>query len=159
MRHLVSTYLSTYPYNLPVEAGFEIKSGATIRSYKHDLYYRVHVRPREFDFGNLINTEVQELSVWNANFEPVFLQALSAVSQPGVTVTFPNGVSAPYTIKPTEELILTVTAFISGPPAIDADFSLTIDGIEYPVHASRSAHPAVAVPAELEVAGRRLVRV
>ena len=50
------------------------------------------------------------------------MQALSAVSQPGVTVRSRPGVSAPYTIKPTEELSLTVTAFIAGPPVINADF-------------------------------------
>ena len=133
IRYLDKTFLSTYPYNLLVEAGWEIQTDARTHSYKDNLYYRVHVRPRVMDFGNLINTEVADLVVWNANFEPVFLQSLSAVSQPGVTVAFPTGVTAPYTIKPTEELLLTVTAFIDGPPVINGEFDLVIDGITYPV--------------------------
>lgn len=135
MRPFVRTFASAYPYNLPVDAGFETKTAMQAKGYKFDLYYRVHIKPRILDYGNLINTEVKDLEIWNAFFEPVWLSNSGAPTQPGIELGNPDGVSIPYTVKPNELTVFKVTAFLSGPPSIDGKFTLTIDGVVYEISA------------------------
>jgi hypothetical protein len=133
MRPFTNAFVWTPPYNLPVDAGLEAKAGSTKVTYKHDLYFRVHVKPALIDFGNLINTEVRDVVVWNATFAFQFLSQTTSPTQPGVTFALPDGLALPYILKPLEEVITKVEANISGPPSIDSEFTFTISGFVYRV--------------------------
>lgn len=126
---------------LPVSQHSVVKQGSYAISYKQDFYYRVHVRPQSIDFGNLLNDEVETVTIWNAFFEPVLMGSPSLPTQPGLDVALPAGLTTPYVLKPTEEVLFTVTASVSGPPSIDATFTVEIDGVEY----------------EVEMTGRRIL--
>lgn len=133
MRAFTRAFTWTAPYNLPVSAGLGQKPGEKALSYLDDLYYRVHVKPRLIDFGNLINTEIRPLVIWNATFEFQLMLTPTESTQPGISMALPADVATPYVLKPTEEIVADVKADIEGPPTVDSTFTLTIGGTAYVV--------------------------
>ncbi|MFL0802457.1 MAG: hypothetical protein K6L81_01980 [Agarilytica sp.] len=100
------------------------------RSTTHfeNFYFRVHVEPREIDFGNLLSTEQRTVSIWNAHLTPVQISSFSAPQQAGVVVVSnPIGVY-PYTLGLLDQIDTVFEITREGPPVISSDAIWVIQG-------------------------------
>lgn len=104
-----------------------------------DYYYRVHVRPRVIELGNLLSTQVRDVEVWSAYFEPQLLSSLSQVGTDGITLTQPQ--VPPTSFAALEARTYTLNISTNGAPVINALYTFNFP----------TDHPT------LTVTGRRVV--
>lgn len=100
--------------------------GAKARSYTDDYYYRIHVSPNPLEFGNLVTTTTQSVIIWNAYFETKTLS--SALLTNGDGISIPSPVAVPSNLAPLRYLTYDVTAYMDGPPLMDATYTVIIGG-------------------------------
>lgn len=125
--------------NLPIqeiEASFD---GWKAPSFLDDYYYRVHVRPGVIELGNLLSTQVRDVEVWSAYFEPQLLSSLSQVGTDGITLTQPQ--VPPTSFAALEARTYTLNISTNGAPVINALYTFNF----------QTDHPT------LTVTGRRVV--
>jgi hypothetical protein len=100
-----------------------------VHDYTDDWYYRIHVIPQTIDFGNLQTTQTEQFLVWNAFFDARELTSVAFTPPPGLSLELPAGVEPlPYDIKPLEVLTFEITGTTAGPPIIEGEIDLVIDG-------------------------------
>lgn len=95
-----------------------------------DWYYRIHVVPGSFDFGNMVGDQQRTVLVWNAFFDGRELTAFSLEGDAGVTT---DPVTVPSTFGPLEERSYVFDVSVVGSPVLAADASWTIDGVTFVV--------------------------
>lgn len=105
--------------NLPIDLEPKTTSVAwRMPTFLDDYYYRVHVRPGVLELGNLLSTQVRDVEVWSAYFEPQLLSSLSQVGTDGITLTQPQ--VPPTSFAALESRIYTLNISTNGSPVIDA---------------------------------------
>lgn len=111
----------------PVGANGTARDGFALQSYVEDFYDRIHVTPALLDLGNLVTTQVRQVSVWNAwRSRSVQLQQLTAQGADGIAITGQD--APPLAFTPLQERVWTVSVSTSGPPNIDATLSWIFAG-------------------------------
>lgn len=135
-----SGYAATVTNNLPI--GVEpraVVSSWRMPTFLDDYYYRVHVRPGVLELGNLLSTQVRDVEVWSAYFEPQLLSSLSQVGTDGITLTQPQ--VPPTSFAALEARTYTLNISTNGAPVINALYTFNFP----------TDHPT------LTVTGRRVV--
>lgn len=126
----------------PIQSHVVARDGYKVGSFFEDYYFRIHIKPRSIDVGNVLGQQLRTVSYWNAfPFNSVVLQQAEIVGDAGIFVDLPPGVTIPYESPPLEELTFGITVTLSGPPSVDAAFVINADGVTYSV----------------EIKGRRIV--
>jgi hypothetical protein len=126
--------------NLPIDLEPKAASVAwRMPTFLDDYYYRVHVRPGVIELGNLLSTQVRDVEVWSAYFEPQLLSSLSQVGTDGITLTQPQ--VPPTFFAALEARIYTLNISTNGAPVINALYTFNFP----------TDHPT------LTVTGRRVV--
>lgn len=101
--------------------------GVLIGSYFDDYYFRIHLTPRVMALGNLLQTELRTIDVWNGwPAHPVALGSVTTTGGDGITVTAPGAL--PMTFAPLQERLWDVTVDLTGPPVIDASIRYDFGG-------------------------------
>jgi hypothetical protein len=100
-------------------------TGELAGRYLDDWYFRVHVIPRGYDLGNLLQSESRNVLVWNANFAVVDLDDISATGDEGISIV--AGPLAPHTYEPLEERTYTFQFGLDGPAQIRAEYLFEFD--------------------------------
>jgi len=108
-------------------------------SFLDDFYHRVHIIPGRIDVGNLLSTQVRQVEVWSAYFEPQLLSSVSQVGTDGITLTQPQ--VPPTSFAALEARVYTLNISTNGAPVIDARYTFNFP----------TDHPT------LTVIGRRVV--
>lgn len=104
--------------NLPIQESEATFDGWKAPSFLDDYYYRVHVRPGVIELGNLLSTQVRDVEVWSAYFEPQLLSSLSQVGTDGITLTQPQ--VPPTSFAALEARTYTLNISTNGAPVINA---------------------------------------
>lgn len=105
-------YAGALTNNAPIEASPRALTGVHAHGYEDDFYYRIHINPPAFDFGNALPPITVETEVWNAYRET---QNLLSITPPeGVTLT-PD---APLVFGQLHREVLEVHVSADGPPTI-----------------------------------------
>lgn len=107
---------------LPVAAYPVARTAMQTGAWSYDYYYRIHMYPLTIDAGNVGSDRQFQLTMWNADFVAHTISAIN-MSQAGVIVTPPS--SLPLTVKPLQEITLTVTVSSEGSSVIDSDITFT----------------------------------
>lgn len=124
---------------LPISEVEETADAWRMPSFLDDYYYRVHVRPGVIELGNLLSTQVRDVEVWSAYFEPQLLSSLSQVGTDGITLTQPQ--VPPTSFAALEARTYTLNISTNGAPVINALYTFNFP----------TDHPT------LTVTGRRVV--
>ncbi len=109
--------------NLPVsQQELAISGEGPIPSFERDYYYRIHVIPTDIDLGNVIVDQLHDVEVWNAY--PASAQNLAAlVITGGDGLLLEDPVDPPTVYAPLESRMHVLTAYVAGPPVVDATFT------------------------------------
>lgn len=124
---------------LPISEVEETADAWRMPSFLDDYYYRVHVRPGVIELGNLLSTQVRDVEVWSAYFEPQLLSSVSQVGTDGITLTQPQ--VPPTSFTALEARTYTLNISTNGAPVINALYTFNFP----------TDHPT------LTVTGRRVV--
>jgi len=124
---------------LPISEVEETADAWRMPSFLDDYYYRVHVWPGVIELGNLLSTQVRDVEVWSAYFEPQLLSSLSQVGTDGITLTQPQ--VPPTSFAALEARTYTLNISTNGAPVINALYTFNFP----------TDHPT------LTVTGRRVV--
>lgn len=112
---------------------------ATVQeTFFDDWYNRIHIIPRQIDLNNVITDQTRQIELWNAYLDEKLLSNTVFPPTQGLTVTSP--VSTPYSIRPLETLMYTVSVSSDGPPVINVILEWVIEGevdIQVPVTGRR----------------------
>lgn len=103
----------------PVEANGIVKSGIVSGSYFDDYYNRIHITPSELNLGNIVSTQSQTVTLWNAYLTPVTLLEINGV-QEGVAIT---GEEPAYEFVALQEASWDVSVTPDGPFVLDAQLN------------------------------------
>lgn len=115
---------------LPVQAtGARALNGWRARMYSDDYYYRIHVAPPVFDFGNLVSAQTADFFIWNANFEPRTLLETTGVGE-GVSIAPPAPL--PLRLATLKESLWKLSVTPDGPSTIDETIGWRVDVGEAP---------------------------
>lgn len=107
--------------NLPIEVlPRESVAGSRMPTFLDDYYYRVHIRPGVVALGNLLSTQVREVEVWSAHFEPQLLASVGASGTDGINLTQPQVAPTYFAALEARTYILNVST--NGSPVIDARY-------------------------------------
>lgn len=106
-------------------------AGSKSTDFFNDWYNRIHVIPSATDLGNLVSTQSQDVSLWNAYLTQKPFTGITITGTAGITVTPPTGVTPPTTLAASQFITYTITLDIAGPPVVDTVITYTIDGVEY----------------------------
>lgn len=98
-----------------------------------DWYFRIHVDPSSIDLGNVVATQTRSILVWNAFLTTVSLTDQVNTGFDGITLTTPPGSAPPRVIQPLQYWTYSVQVDMTGPPTIDANFRVTVAGLNYDV--------------------------
>ncbi len=122
-----------------VGASPEAIAGWKVGTYVDDFYYRIHIRPAPLDLGNLVDTQVVSLKVWNAFFMP---QLLGSIEDVGEGMNLAGPAALPVAFGALQEQDWSVTVTRDGPARIDSTLRWIF---------------SASVPATLRVTGNRIV--
>jgi hypothetical protein len=111
----------SFTNNAPVDTITSTAQGFKGNTFFDDYYFRVHIRPKVIDVGNLISTQQRQFEVWNAHFES---KTLSAINKSGTYagLELSDAPLPPAMYGPLQSYVYTLTAKVSGDPVIDAIF-------------------------------------
>lgn len=87
-------------------------------NYTDDFYYRIHIKPRRLDLGNITSSQTSNVAVWNAWLEPRLLQSIDIIDGDGISVTGPGGVPQSYAAL--AEKVWQVAVSTDGTSVLDA---------------------------------------
>ncbi len=108
----------------PVQAtGVRALDGWHGRMYSDDYYYRIHVAPQVFDFGNLVSSQQTEFFVWNAILE------ITGLTE-GINIQPPSPL--PLSLAALEESTWKLSVTPDGPSTIDETIGWRVDIGEAP---------------------------
>lgn len=123
----------TFAAYAPPPPSFAI-SAYELRGFAYDFFYRIYITPSFVNAGNIVGTQQQSVTVWNAYPEAsVTLEAAAVTGDAGTSVSVPFGLVFPYEMKPTEEVVFTLAIGQNGPPNVDATLTFTVEGFGYEV--------------------------
>lgn len=111
---------------LPISEVTETSQSWRHPSFLDDYYYRVHVRPGVIELGNLLSTQVRDVEVWSAYFEPQLLSSLSQVGTDGITLTQPQVPPTSFAALEARTYVLNIST--NGAPVIDALYTFNFPG-------------------------------
>jgi hypothetical protein len=89
-------------------------------SFLDDYYYRVHVIPGSIDLGNLLSSQVRQVEVWSAHFEPQLLSSLTVTDADGITLSQPK--VPPTYFAALESRTYSLSVSTNGSPVINAEY-------------------------------------
>lgn len=113
--------------NLPVSQQANPQIGVQAGGFGWmDWYDRIHLIPGVLALGNLVQSQVRTIEVWNAWQVPKRLASVAGVGTEGLTLTEP--VAAPTTFGALESRLYTLSISLTGPPTIDAGYTFTFAG-------------------------------
>lgn len=101
----------------PVAAAPRSAAGWLAKAFGGDWYETIHITPATLDVGNVVDTQVTELLVWNAYFQPRTLTAIDGIEE-GMELEGPGDL--PVTFGALEEQTWTISITRDGPGTIDA---------------------------------------
>lgn len=133
-----ASMLSVGPSELDYTPPTVITGSAVPAQMFHDLwYYRVHLFPAQISLGNLSGNVQREVVLWNANFNPV---TLSAVTAAGDGVTYQTDATVPGPMAPLEYQRYTLLVSGDGPSIVEGSITYVVDGVSYvvPINGMRS---------------------
>lgn len=105
-----------------------------LEGYSYDFYYRIYITPSAINAGNVLSRHESTVFVWNAfPYQSKTLTSAAVAGDSGTSVELPFGMSLPYEIRPLQEIEFGVVVGLSGPPNINATFTLSIEGEDYVV--------------------------
>lgn len=125
--------------NLPITEVAQNFLGAKAPSFLDDYYYRVHIKPGIIALGNLLSSQVRNVEVWSAYFNPKMLSSVGQSGADGITLTQPE--TPPTYFAALESRTYTLNISTNGPPIVDAIYTFNFSD-ESPT---------------LEITGRRVV--
>lgn len=124
--------LGSRAVNQPVSEAARQRLGSFQASINDFFYNRIIIEPSALDVGNLVSSQVRDVRVWNAypsSSKPV--ASFNIVNPEGVGVVQPD--TAPFTLKPLQEVTYVVSVTTNGPPIIDSALQWSIAGKTYAV--------------------------
>ncbi|MFC5525208.1 hypothetical protein ACFPPA_05575 [Rhodanobacter ginsengisoli] len=133
---------STVVSPMPVIEHPTVRSGALLRSYFEDFYYRVYITPTRLDLGNLVTAQTRSITVWNAwPDQSQSLTDLQMIGADGITATGEGAL--PLAFNPLQQRVWQVSVDTIGPAVIDATLSWLFAGLD-PVEASITGNRLIA---------------
>jgi hypothetical protein len=108
------------------QVGFEADSFGFLHWYN-----RIHVTPLTLALGNLISSQVREISLFSTYFVDRTLNDVTLGNGDGLVLTEPA--ATPLTLAPWQELIYELAISTDGPPTIDATILFDTDVIDITV--------------------------
>ena len=102
----------------------EIESSFTswrMPTFLDDYYYRVHVLPGVLPLGNLLSSQVRNVEVWSAYFEPQLLSSVDSVGTDGLNLAEPEAAPTYFAALESRTYVLSVST--NGSPVIDAAYT------------------------------------
>lgn len=100
----------------PVSTTPRALAGWRAPGFVDDWYYRVHIRPSPLELGNVLETQVTALKVWNAYLVPQLLTGISGLEE-GILLTGPGGPPTAFAALQEQDWQASVTR--DGPGRID----------------------------------------
>jgi hypothetical protein len=119
--------------NLPISAEPKNTQTGTVADSFGFLhwYNRIHVTPLTLALGNLISSQVREISLFSTYFVPRTLNDVTLANGEGLVLTEPA--ATPLVLAPWQELVYELAVSTDGPPVIDATVSYDVDVIDLAV--------------------------
>jgi hypothetical protein len=105
-----------YTANVSVPAQRAL-AGVRQQSYMDDFYYRVHITPGALALGNVISTQIAQISLWNAWLVQRTLNSVSGLDE-GLALS--GQPTPPLVYEPTQERIYNLSIGVDGPAVLDA---------------------------------------
>lgn len=115
---LIASANRTIPAAIPAMAAES--TGTLAEGFSRDWYNRIHVTPNKVDVGNLITTQVKDVKVWNAYFQPKTLAQVLESADAGTTLSQPT--AAPFAFKPLQEVTYGLSVSPNGPPKVESEY-------------------------------------
>ncbi len=100
------------------------------RSFFDDFYNRIHVSPNMLQMGNILSTQTEEITVWNAYLTQKTLTAIDGI-EGGMLVE--GQPVPPLLFEPLAELTYDISVTQEGALSVDAEVSWVFDSYEAPV--------------------------
>lgn len=116
---------SVLTWTSPVSANGRTIEIQEVGAFKDDYYYRIHLNPSRIALGNLLSSQVREVSVWNAYLTPQLLSSVVPLGDDGLTLVHP--VSPPTTYAQLEERVYLLNVSTNGSPVIDALYTFNFE--------------------------------
>jgi hypothetical protein len=104
--------------NLPISEVAQNSAAVKAPSFLDDYYYRVHVKPGIIELGNLLSTQVRNVEVWSAYFEPQLLSNIDQVGTDGIILTQPQNPPTYFVALESRAYVLNIST--NGSPIINA---------------------------------------
>lgn len=111
--------------NIPTDNIRARYNGYRLASYVEDFYNRIHIRPSQFNFGNMLSAQTREVEVWNAYFIFNTLSTIQQVGTEGVEFVGPH--EPPTAFGPLESRVYTLNASTNGPAILDATYTFVFE--------------------------------
>ncbi len=105
----------------PVSVTHGPLSGLGGSSYRDVLYGHIHLFPSSIALGNLLDTQLRQVEVWNAREDAQALSAIQALNPDGTVVS--GSALPPITFGPLESHLYDVSISAAGSAALDATFT------------------------------------
>lgn len=86
-----------------------------------DFYDRIHITPIQLSLGNLLSSQVREVTVWNAYRTTVTLNSITEVNTDSITLDQPA--ATPMAYAALQSATYEVQVALSGPAVIDAIYT------------------------------------
>lgn len=118
--HVTTPVAGTTTHHLPISETTQQVSGALIKSFQYDYYYRIHINPAIISLGNVLSRQTREIEVWNAYTESRVLTSISESSADGVKLNQPD--STPLPFNALQAFTYSVQIAVNGPPVINAAY-------------------------------------
>lgn len=95
-------------------------AGKLVEGFSRDWYNRIHVTPNKVDVGNLTTTQVRDIKIWNAYFQPSTLVEVLESADAGTSLHQPF--TAPFAFKPLQEVTYSLSVNPNGPPKVESEY-------------------------------------
>lgn len=117
------THADQFP---PSPQPLDSQTGVVVEAYGFLHWYnRIHVTPLTIALGNLVSSQVREVSIFSSYFVPRTLNDVTLANGDGLVLTEPE--ATPLVLSPWEELIYELAISTDGPPTIDATLTFDVD--------------------------------
>lgn len=123
-----ATSVAPYTNNAPISSSPRTIAGTTLKNYTDDFYNRIHIRPSYIDLGNMLSTQVREVEVWSAFFNPTSLLNTEIESLDNISISPP--INTPLFFAPLQSRVYSVSVGISGSPTVNGTYSFVFDAGE-----------------------------
>lgn len=115
----------------PIDEPESVVPGQVARGLGDLFYNRIIIEPPVVDAGNMISAQTFVVNVFNAYFTSQPLSSFSETGSEGIEIQQPA--TAPFTVRPLQNLQYVLTVGLTGPFSVNAVYELVIGGVSYTI--------------------------